>query len=126
MTTTYITAAEVASYLEKPAGSIAEDAIGIVLVNGLLNDILGDLNPIPFAVKALALEVAARGFRNPQAYTSVTVGIDDYDKTVRREGKAASLPGFYLTDDERAQLYGLLGVRRSRVGSIRLAVPDVS
>jgi hypothetical protein len=122
--TDYVTSTTLASYLQLPEESIPAGAVVINLTNGLIQDIVGELETTPSWVTAIALEVAARGWRNPQAYTSVTVGIDDYDKTVRREGKGVDKVGVYLTDDEKADLLELNGVRRNRVGSIQLSVPD--
>lgn len=119
----YITEADLASYLQVDPTTIPAPAMVVTLANGLVTDIVGDLIPTPTAVTAITLEVAARSWRNPQGYTSVTVGIDDYDKTTRREGKDQPLSGVYLTDDETATLLGYLGVATRRVGSIRLAVP---
>lgn len=118
----YITTGDLAAYLQVAS---VNATLVVELANGQITELVGDLDPVPTRVKAIALEVAARGYRNPQAYTSVTVGIDDYDKTVRREGKAVDRVGVYLTDEEIAELLGFKGVRRRRVGSIRLSVPDV-
>lgn len=123
--TDFITRASLASYLQVAEDSF-DGSVAVRIVNGLVGEIVGEMDPVPFRVEAIALEVAARGVRNPQAYSSVTVGIDDYDKTVRREGAALTAPGFYLTDEERAELLGFTGVPVRRVGSIRLRVPDVS
>lgn len=123
--TDFITRASLASYLQVAEDSF-DGSVAVRIVNGLVGEIVGDITPVPSRVEAIALEVAARGVRNPQAYSSVTVGIDDYDKTVRREGAALAAPGIYLTDDERAELLSFTGVRRRRAGSIRLRVPDVS
>lgn len=120
----YVTTGDLASYLQVDEVPNAE--LVVELANGLVTDLIGDLDPAPARLRAIALEAAARGYRNPQAYTSVTVGIDDYDKTTRREGKQVDRFGVYLTDEETAELLGFLGVRRRRVGSIRLSVPDVS
>ena len=122
--TEFITSTQLASYLQLPEDSIPAGSIVISLTNGLIGDIVGEIDTVPSWVTAIALEVAARGWRNPQAYTSVTVGIDDYDKTVRREGKGVDKVGVYLTDDEKADLLELNGVRRHRVGTIQLSVPD--
>ena len=128
--TEFIKSTDLAGYLQLPDGAVPANATVVRLTNGLLTDFFDDptvtAETVPTSVIALALEVAARGWRNPQAYTSVTVGIDDYDKTVRREGKGVDRVGVYLTDDEKADLLDLKGVRRRRVGSIRLSVPDVS
>lgn len=124
-----ITEAELAGYLQLADGAVPNDAIVVTLANGLVTEVVGKYDAagdVPARVKAITLEVAARGWRNPQAYTSVTVGIDDYDKTVRREGKGADKVGVYLTDEERAELGDYAGVLRRRVGSFRVQVPDVS
>lgn len=120
----YITEADLASYLQVDSASIPVPTMAVTLANGLIEDLIDVITPAPTTVLAIALEVAARGWRNPQGFTSVTVGIDDYDKTVRREGKDLPPVGVYLTDDERATLLSYLGVQRRRVGSIRLSVPD--
>jgi len=120
----YIDEGDLASYLQLP--EVPSDAsFPVKMANGLVTDVVGDLAPVPTRIVTIALEVAARGYRNPQAYSSVTVGIDDYDKTVRREGAALAAPGYYLTPDETAELLGYVGIRRRRVGSISLQVPDV-
>jgi hypothetical protein len=119
----YITDTELASYLQTTIAPGSADLV-VELTNGLVTDVVGDLVDPPTRVRTIALEVAARAWRNPQAFSSVTVGIDDYDKTVRREGAALAAPGVYLTESEEAELRGFLGVQRSRVGSIRLQVPD--
>lgn len=126
--TDYITDENLAAYLQ--VESVNADLV-IELTNGLITELIDEiaaangvaLAPVPSRIKAIALEVAARGYRNPQAYTSVTVGIDDYDKTVRREGKQAERFGVYLTDEETDELLSLAGVAKQRVGSIRLSVP---
>lgn len=122
----FITEAQLASYLQATIPTGAAETI-LELANGIVTDVLGDdYDPAtaPVRVKAIALEVAARAWRNPQGYSSVTVGIDDYDKTVRREGAALTRTGVYLTDEELAELLGLLEVTGPvRAGSIRLRLP---
>lgn len=120
----FINGGELASYLQVAESSF-DGALAVTIANGLVEEVVGSLYPVPSRVKAIALEAAARGVRNPQAYSSVTVGIDDYDKTVRREGAGLTAPGFYLTDTERAELASFTGTPRRRVGSIRLGVPRV-
>lgn len=122
----YIVQDDLASYLQVAVGALNGD-LAVRLANEMVTDVVGELWPAPARVVAITLEVAARGVRNPQAYSSVTVGIDDYDKTVRREGAALVAPGFYLTDAERAELLTFVeGAPRRRAGSISLRVPDVS
>lgn len=124
--TAFITEAELASYLQLPAGSVPAGAMAVTLANGLATEVLGETyapSPVPVTLKAILLEVAARGWRNPQGFSSVTVGIDDYDKTVRREGAALTTGGVYLTDGEKATLLEFIGVARRKVGSFPLKVP---
>lgn len=122
----FISEEQLASYLQATITTGAAETI-IELANGIVTDVLGedyDPNTAPTRVKAIVLEVAARAWRNPQGYSSVTVGIDDYDKTVRREGSALERTGIYLTDNELAELLGLLDdVGPVRAGSIRLRLP---
>ena len=78
--------------LELTDGVIAE-RIGVVAV------------PAAAGVKAVALEVAARAYRNPARLTSET--IDDYTWRVDNAGDA----GVFLLEDE---------IRRMRPGSARV------
>lgn len=115
---------DLASYLGR-AGIAVDDVsadLYVDLANGLVSDVVGELDPVPTRVKAIALEVAARGYRNPNGYTSVTTSFDDSSKTWRRE-LSGSQAGIYLTDAERDELMGLAGKRRARAKSIRLMVP---
>lgn len=126
----FISEADLASYLQVtiPTGKAA---LVVKLANGLVTDVVGEVEVPTTKMIATALEVAARGWRNPGAYTSVTVGIDDYDKTTRREGKDVDKFGVYLTEDEEATLADekalLAGqvLSRKRVGSVQLQVRDV-
>jgi hypothetical protein len=116
----YIDEDALASYLQTTITGGEADLV-IELANGLVTDVVGDLEPVPTLVRAVALEAAARAWRNPQGYSSVTSEIDDYTKTVRREGAALTAAGVYLTDAEEARLLRLVGVRKA--GTITLDVP---
>lgn len=116
-----ITAEKLASYPGIVLGSTESTALVVELVNELIVEIIGVPNPVPATVKALGYKIAARALRNPEGYSSVTEQLDDWKQTVRREGSEAG-EGVFLTDAERAWLYGLIpGSTRS--GSIRLRVP---
>ena len=124
----YITEAQLASYLQVtiPDGA-AEVTVG--LANDAVTDVIGDITDwetIPARVRSVALEAAARHWRNPQGYSSVQRKLDDFDTTERREGDALVAPGVYVTpEEEDALLRAVFGnAGRSRVGSIRLRVKD--
>lgn len=92
---------DLTSYLRQPGADVD---FTIELANGIVGEVIGDLTPIPFRVKAITLEVAARAYRNPGGYSSET--IDDY--TYRRDAETRQA-GVYLTDSERAELLGFSG-----------------
>lgn len=93
-----ITEAELVSYLRLSAPD-ASTALFVMLTNGLIEDIAGTLTPVPTRVKTIALEVAARAYRNPEGYASES--IDDY--TYRRPTETRSA-GIYLTGAEASEL----------------------
>lgn len=95
-----ITAGDLASYLRDPLLA-TESSLDLIveLANGMVEEVTGPLDPVPTRVRAIALEVAARAWRNPEGYSSETV--DDY--TYRRDA-ATRQAGVYLTADERAEL----------------------
>jgi hypothetical protein len=86
------------------------------LVTGLIEDIDGrDYSELAttatYTTKSIALEAAARAYRNPEGLTSYT--IDDY--TARRDTQNAAPPGLYLTDAEISQLRPVVPRNRSVV-----------
>jgi hypothetical protein len=119
----YIDTSKLASYLRQPldfpAGNLYVD-----LANGLVTEVVGDLSPVPSTVVSITLEVAARGYRSADGFTSVTTSFDDASKTVRREMSAADA-GVFLTDGERDRLLAALAAattpntRQLGVGTIR-------
>lgn len=110
-----ITTTDLASYLRESNLDEAAAGLYVELANGLVSDITGDLTaPYPAVVRAVALEVAARAYRNPEGATSET--IDDY--TFRRDG-STSQGGVYVTAEERSRLSRLSGGGAS-VRSVRL------
>ena len=114
-----ITTDDLASYLRDPAVSGDANAVLYVeLANGIVEEVTGTLTSVPTRVKAIALEVAARAWRNPNGYSSET--IDDY--TYRRDADTRQA-GVYLTDSERAELVTYGGKTVRRVGTIPLTNP---
>ena len=108
---------ELAFYLPETASD--PDRAG--LLRELTIDLIGEIAPDAVTsssaqAKAVALEVAARAYRNADGYSSETV--DDY--TYRRDAATRSA-GVYLTADERATLLSLsTETARPRVRSVRL------
>lgn len=91
------------AYLRLPQDNATDIiAAGLItdLVNGVVEEVTGVLDPEPARVQAIRLEVAARAIRNPEGLTSET--IDDY--TWRAQPARA---GVYLTLDERQELIAL-------------------
>lgn len=128
--TTFISAAELASYPGVGLEVSAIPALVVELINELVDEIVvdtigeGELNPIPAKIEAIALEAAARSLRYAAGASSISTAIDDWKKTVRFEGPEFKA-GIYLTDDEEARIRRALlpGEARSGVGTIRLSVP---
>lgn len=112
---------DLASYLRDSTITDDEGAAFIVQqANGAVTEAWSSpVDPAPFWVVNLTLEVAARAFRNPQGLASWTKSVDDASRTERLPETSARA-GVYLTDVEATRLGGLA----SRVvGSIRLQVP---
>lgn len=76
-------------------------------------DALSDLSPL----KPIALDVARRMIRNADGRRSVASQIDDYSETVTYASETLAAP--YLTDDDRARIWVIFGVRRSGAFTIR-------
>lgn len=110
------TLTEFASYVQ----SDVDTATALLLrdlVTGLIEAVDGNdyTTAAPSAAaKAVALEAAARGYLNPQGYTSETIG----EYTYRREGEAAER-GIFLTAAE----VGRLRTTRPRNRSVVLQLP---
>lgn len=110
------TLTELASYLQ--ADSINEDTAKLLhdMTEALILDLVGYSDANSPRVKPIALEVAARAYRNANGYASETV--DDY--TYRRASDV-SRAGVYLTESERATLLAVKGGGATRsVRSVRL------
>lgn len=114
-----ITTSQLAAYLRQPVTELdaAASSLYVELANGIVTEVTGELDPVPVRVRAIALEVAARAYRNPEGVTSET--IDDY---TWRRGESTSGAGVYLTPDEYATLARLSG-GTGRVTSVRLMSP---
>lgn len=96
------------------------------LTNDLIADVAGDLPAWPASVRAVALEVAARGYRSTPGVSSTTVSTDGTSKTVRREGSAVEKrAGVYLTAGEKAEILAAVLGRpaAARAGTIMTHVP---
>lgn len=107
---------ELASYLQVDAVNPATGALLLDLTEGLVLDVVGVAASGNPRVKPIALEVAARAYRNANGYASETV--DDY--TYRR-ATATQEAGVYLTDTERATLLAVKGGTVSRtVRSVKM------
>src|SRR4051812_31726872 len=97
-----ITQSDLISYLREPD---AEVSMIVELADGIVSEVVGTVPfPVPTRMRAIALEVAARAYRNPNGYSSET--IDDY--TYRRDNSTQQA-GVYLTDAERMELLALDG-----------------
>lgn len=103
----YITHDKLASYLSPQVVTEADTSTKIQLANGLVTDIVGAVDPVPTRVVAITLEAAARSVR-AAGFTSVTTTTDNTSKTWRREGAPQIDPGVYLSDDEIAELIGIV------------------
>lgn len=111
---------ELASYLDVPEASLNEQRAGLLhdLTEGLILSVTGALDPVPLQVKAVAIEVAARAYRNPQG--AVQESLDDYSY---RRPEQTTAAGVYLTDAEMARLLAVIGRGAVSYGSIRLVTP---
>lgn len=113
-----ITGAELASYPGSGNPSLTDATRWAEIVNGVVTDAWAvPENPVPYWVKAIALECGARAARNPKGLQSWTKSVDDASRTERFA--AAARTGVFLTDDELARLGGKKR-RRQRYGTIRL------
>ncbi len=114
-----VTFDEFLAYLRLPAGAVDVEAAWLILslTDALVREVAGVVaDPAPPRVRAVALEVAARAYRNPEG--AVSESIDDYSYS-RSASTAAA--GVYLTDAERNILREVSGA--GRVRSVRLRSP---
>ena len=106
---------ELASYLQVDTIATGTGSLLRDLTHAVVIDAVGSANLGNPRVKPIALEVAARAYRNTNGYQSETV--DDY--TYRR-ASGTGAAGVYLTADERASLVGIRTGLSGRVRSVRL------
>lgn len=89
---------ELALYLQQDVDAPTAQLL-LELTDGVIAERIGVVAvPAPAGVKAVALEVAARAYRNPARLTSET--IDDYTWRVDNAGDA----GVFLLEDEVRRL----------------------
>lgn len=98
---------ELAAYLRVDL----DPGMGLViqLTNGIVTEAWANptgLLVAPKWVEAIAYEVAARAWRNPDGLSSWTLSFDDGSRTQRLPDQAARA-GVFLTDVERDQLAGI-------------------
>lgn len=114
-----ITAAELISYPGSGNPSEPDAAYYVGLVNGLVTEAWATPeDPVPYWVKAIALEAAARVSRNPKRLESWTRSLDDGSRTERVSRADLERAGIYLTDTDQARLGGTTR-RRRRFSTIR-------
>ena len=118
-----ISESELASYLQLPEIPPGKSDFLRQLVDDMVREDLGDIDPVPARVRGIAVESMARSYRNPKGATASTKSIEDWTQTERWE--AAGRAGAYLTDEERAIIrsYRVDAPRPRRYGSIQLNVP---
>jgi pyruvoyl-dependent arginine decarboxylase (PvlArgDC) len=118
-----LTVQDLASYLPESAENPDRAQFLIDLAEGLIYETIPAATAHnSTAALTIALEVAARAYRNAQGYASER--IDDYSY---QRPNATQAAGVYLTQQERYQLLALATPGRSRVRSVRMqtaSVPD--
>lgn len=105
-----ITPKDLASYLPGTNEAAPATVFYANLANDVVSEVTGPLDPVPVRVKAIALEVAARGLRGSDGFTSVTTSTDDTTKTWRRD-TAGAAAGVFLTDAEQNELRAIVSNR---------------
>lgn len=121
MTTSYLTAADLAAYLGVDESAALAQIV--ILTGNLVDEALvgGPTEPPAAWVTAIAWNVAIRAGSNPKGVTSTTRSWDDLTKTDRW---SAAEVGVYLTDAESAALAAVgLHTAVLPVRSIRMNVP---
>jgi hypothetical protein len=116
--TEYLTASELASYLDTNVSGALERIV--VMTNALIDEKWADpVDPIPASVTNMAWRVAVRVGANPKGLSSWTRNWDDISRTERMEHARAA--GVIMSDDEVLELNGL--ARTRVVKSIRMRIP---
>jgi hypothetical protein len=103
---------ELASFLQVDLDTATANLLLLELAQGLITEIIGDLDPWPVTAKAVALAAAGRAYRNPDGLKRETVG------AVTSEYNAEEM-GVYLTPSELGRLQGHVTGRRGSMGTIR-------
>ena len=98
---------EFASYLRRPLTEVDQNVAGLLLelTEGVINDAISGYAVTASRIKAVALEVAARAYRNPDGLIAET--LDDWSG---RRPEDVARAGVYLTESERTQLLAAAGV----------------
>lgn len=115
------TVEEFASFLQCDLDTATANLLLLDLAQGLVAEVIGELDPWPVSAKAVALAAAARSYRNPEGVKRETVG------GVTVEYNPEDL-GVYLTDSELSRLQPSVPGRRGSMGTIRVqsGYPPVS
>lgn len=115
------TVEELASFLQCDLDTATANLLLLELAQGLITEVIGDLDPWPVSAKAVALAAAARSYRNPEGVKRETVG------GVTVEYNPEDL-GVYLTDSELGRLQPSVPGRRGSLGTIRVqsGYPEVA
>lgn len=98
----------------------------IEIINGLITDLIGDVYPVPWKIKAMALALAASQLSgNSDGAQQVTVQIDDYKETRIWSDGSAFRGGIGFTAAQVRSILVAAGLAQplQRVKSIPLRVP---
>lgn len=117
-----ITAYDLVSYPGAGSPTMDDAEVHVFWANQIVTEAWADpADPVPYAVRAIALEVASRVSRNPRRLESWTKRLDDASKTERVSAGDLARAGYFLTPEERMMLAGKTARRRrNRYGTIRL------
>lgn len=108
------TVEELASALQSDLDTATANLLLLDLAQGLIAEVIGDLDPWPVTAKAIALAVAARAYVNPDGLRQETVG-----GTTSIYNAPLYSNGVYLSESEEARLQKHVSGRRGSMGTIR-------
>lgn len=102
---------ELASALQSDLDTATANLLLLDLAQGLVTEVIGVQNPWPAIAKSIALNAAARAYRNPEGTRQEAVGSTNllFNDPLYRMG-------VYLTADERAELVRWSGNNGSTIG----------
>lgn len=102
---------ELASALQSDLDTATANLLLLDLAQGLITEVIGVQNPWPTIAKSIALNAAARAYRNPEGVRNEAVGAVNvgYNDPLYRMG-------VYLTSEERAELVRWSGNNGSTIG----------